>query len=312
MLVIFSHPVKWHFSQRRLPESILMNTLDSCTPTFLSRVDSSQGTLNNTNSDDQALLPAVVAAVQAAGKRIKDRFSPDARPHDLHDIGSMIHANDDVSLEIMRNALAKARPAIQWAQDEGGGGHLPPGECWVTDPVEGAINQIHGLTEWCVTITLVRDNVPVLTAVYLPLTDQTYTALRGGGATCDGMRLQTSLKTALNAALVGTGQAVPGESVDTYRRLGQSVTAMLSAALVVRVSVPATWQLIHIAAGRLDVFWQYSNVRCGLLAGALLVAEAGGKITDVDGQPWNLNSRHFLASAPALHEAAVKALSSVA
>ncbi len=289
-----------------------MNAADSRAPTFLSGADSSTGTLTNTNSDDQVLLPVVVAAVQAAGIRIKDRFSPDARPRDLHDIGSMIHANDEVSLEIMRHALAKVRPAIQWAQDEGGGGALPPGEWWVTDPVEGAINHIHGLTEWCVTMTLVRDNIPVLTAVYLPLTGQTYTALRGGGASLDGVRLQTSLKTALNAALVGTGQAVPGESADTYRRMGQSVTAMLRAALVVRASVPATWQLIHIAAGRLDVFWQYSNVRSGLLAGALLVAEAGGTITDINGQPWTLNSNHFLASTPALHEAAVKALSSIA
>ncbi len=288
-----------------------MNTADSCAPTFLSSADSSTGTVNDARSDDHALLPVVVAAVQAAGNRIKDRFSPDARPRDLHDIGSMIHANDEVSLEIMRRAMVEARPAIQWAQDEGGGGALPPGEWWVTDPVEGAINHIHGLTEWGVTITLVRDNVPVLAVVYLPLAGHTYTALRGGGATLNGVPLQTSLKTDLGAALVGTGQAVPGESPDTYRRIGQSISAMLNSALVVRASVPATWQLIHIAAGKLDVFWQYSNVRSGLLAGALLVAEAGGKITAIDGAPWTLNSSHFLASAPALHGQAVNALSGV-
>jgi myo-inositol-1(or 4)-monophosphatase len=290
----------------------MMPTINSSEHTFLSRSDSPLGTAHIANSDDQALLPLVVAAVQAAGNRIKDRFSTDARPRSLHDIGSMIHANDALSLDTMRVALVKAKPNTQWAEDEGGGGALPPGEWWVTDPVEGAINHIHGMPEWCITITLVRDNIPVLTVVYLPLVNQTYTALRGGGATLNGAPLHTSLKADLKAAIVGTGQAVPGETVETYRRIGESVTAMLGAALVVRVSVPATWQLIHIAAGRLDVFWQYSNVRSGLLAGALLVAEAGGKITDIDGEDWTLTSRHFLASTPALHAAAVNVLSSIA
>ncbi len=274
-------------------------------PAFIARAESPAVVVHGA---DQALLPFVVAAVHAAGNRIKELFSPDARPLNVQDIGRMIHANDSVSMDILRHALMQAAPSIQWAEDESAGGALPPGQWWVTDPVEGAINHIHGMTEWCVTTTLVRNNIPVLTVVYLPMTSHTYTALRGGGAYLNGAPLQVSAKTALNAALVGTGQAIPGESDATYVRIGQSVTAMLNAALVVRVSVPATLQLIHIAAGRLDVFWQYSNVRSGLMAGALLVAEAGGVITDVDGQPWSLQSSHFLATAPALHPAAVKAL----
>lgn len=294
-----------------------MNTLSSPVATFLPRSKATHGVIDSVvysaaESADHALLPIAVAAVHAAGNRMKERFLPDSRPRDLQDIGSMIHANDGMSMGILRQALAQAAPTIKWAEDEAGGGALPPGQWWVTDPVEGAVNHIHGMTQWCVTITLVRHNIPVLTVVYLPMTGHTYTALRGGGTALNGAPLQASTKTALNAAMVGTGQAVPGESADTYRRIGQSVTAMLSAALVVTVSVPATLQLIHIAAGRLDVFWQYSNVRSGLLAGALLVAEAGGTVTDIDGQPWSLHSKNFLASAPALHQAAVEALSDIA
>ena len=84
---------------------------------------------------------------------------------------------------------------------------------------------------------------------------------------------------------------------------------MLGTALVVRVSVPATLQLIHVAAGRMDAFWQHSNVRVGLLGGALLVTEAGGTVTDTRGELWTLFSPTFLASAPALHAAAVAVLS---
>lgn len=266
----------------------------------------------NASADDASLLTLAVAAVQSAGLAVRARFRTDTRPGSRHDIGAMIAANDAVSLAVLRPALSSARPAAQWAGDEGGSGLLPAGEWWVVDPVEGAINHIHGLPDWGVTATLVRDNVAVLTVVHLPLRAETYTALRGGGAWLNGKRLQVSLKTALNAAMAGTGQAVPDEGSAIYEGIGRSVAAMLAAALVVRVSVPSTLQLIQVAAGSQDLFWQYSNVRSGLLAGALLVAEAGGEVTDLDGQPWRPDSSGFLACAPSLLAPAIHVLSGVA
>jgi myo-inositol-1(or 4)-monophosphatase len=264
-----------------------------------------------TIAEDEALMHATLAAVRAAGDHMKRLFTPDARPGDLQELVRAIHANDAESLGVLRAALLEARPTAGWAEDELESGELPPGEWWVTDPVEGNINHIHGMTDWCVTATLVKDNVPELTVVYLPLTGNTYTATRDGGAYLDGARIIPSAKQELDAALVGTGQARPGEDRETFRRIGESVTAMLDAALVVRVSVPATLQLIHVAAGRMDVFWQFSAVRSGLVAGALLVQEAGGTVTDIHGLPWRLASPDFLASAPALHDAAVAVLSSI-
>lgn len=260
---------------------------------------------------DQALLPAVVAALRAAGSLLLERFTPAARPGDYDELVAAIRANDAAALGRLRPALERARPGAGWVDDELETGELPPGEWWVTDPAEGNINHIHGMPEWGVTATLVRDNVPVLAAVYLPAVDRTYSAVRGRGAHLDGVRLRPSAKANLGAALVGTGQARPGEDAETYRRIGRSVTAMLERALVVRVSVPATLQLVEVAAGRTDAFWQYSQVRSGLLAGALLVQEAGGTVSDTRGRPWGLASADFLAAAPLLHGAAVDALASV-
>lgn len=259
--------------------------------------------------DDARLLHQVVAAVEAAGRAVRGRFSSSARPADRPDIGAMIAANDAVALGVLRQALSAARPVAQWDENEAGAGPLPPGEWWVVDPVEGAINHIHGLPDWAVTATLVRDNAPVLTAVHLPMRGETFSAIRGGGAWMGKQRLHVSGKSALNAAMVGTGQAVPDEGRATYRRIGQSVAAMLEAALVVRMSVPATLQLIQVASGRQDLFWQHSQVRSGLLAGALLVAEAGGCIVDLDGRPWHTGSNDFLAGAPGLVAPAVTVLS---
>ncbi len=261
---------------------------------------------------DDALLTEVVSIVEAAGALLQKRFTTaPPRLDTFEEIVAAIDANDTAVLDVLREPLLAARPGSGWVEDELAGGQLPPGEWWVTDPAEGNINHIHGLTDWCVTATLVRDGVPVLTVVHLPLVGTTYTAVAGGGARQDGAPLRPSAKTSPRGALVGTGQARPGESAETYRRIGESVTAMLVAESVLRVSVPATLQLIHVAAGRMDAFWQFSDVRSGLVAGALLVSEAGGVLTDLHGAPWSLASADLLAAAPGLHGVVVDALAGV-
>ncbi|MGK3992705.1 inositol monophosphatase family protein [Sorangium sp. So ce1024] len=262
-------------------------------------------------ADDASLLPSVVAAVTAAGARLVGRFSTEPRLGSREEVFAALAANDAVSLDALLEPLSRARPGAGWVEDEIACGPLPPGEWWITDAVEGNINHVHGMTDWCVTATLVRDNEPVLAVVHLPLSGDTYTARKGAGAWLGTRRLRASTKTALDAAFVGTGQAAPDEDRETHRRIGQSVTAMLASALVLRVSVPATLQLVQVAAGRMDVFWQYSQVRSGLLPGALLVAEAGGAVTDTRGDRWTLASEDFLAAAPALHAGAVDVLSTL-
>ncbi|WP_218123985.1 inositol monophosphatase family protein [Quadrisphaera sp. DSM 44207] len=261
---------------------------------------------------DEALLAEVVAAAEAAGERLLERSPAAVRPRTREEVVAAIRAGDAASLAVLRPRLQAARPGAGWVEDELDDGALPAGEWWVVDPVEGAINHVHGLGEWAVTATLVRDGQPLLAVVHLPLARAVCTAVAGGGARLDGAVLRTSGKTELSAALVGTGQASPRESAGTFRLIGRSVTAMMAACGVARVSVPPTLQLLDVAAGRTDVFWQHSAVRSGLLAGALLVTEAGGTISDLHGKAWSLGSRDFLATAPALHSQAVDVLSPLA
>jgi myo-inositol-1(or 4)-monophosphatase len=263
---------------------------------------------------DGAVLAATVAAVRLAGRTMRDTFSERTRtPDTLDSLVRAIHANDDASLAIARRLLERALPTAGWVEDELEGGTLPPGDWWIFDAVEGNVNHVHGLSEWGISATLVRDGAPHLTAVYEPLADRLYTAVRGSGiAAVNGEPLRPSTKTGLNAAIVTTGQARPGESADTYRRIGASVTAMLNAALVVRMTVPATFQLGQVAGGQIDAFWQHSDVRSGLAAGALLVSEAGGSVTDLQGRPWTFASEDFLACAPGIRREALAVLGDVA
>ncbi|MDT7520514.1 inositol monophosphatase family protein [Rhodoferax sp. TBRC 17660] len=264
------------------------------------------------HSEDTLLLAQTAQAVHQTGQVLLQRFDTSARPADLPSLLAMIDANDEAATGHLRQLLQAIRPKANWLEDEKATGPLPVGEWWVVDPVEGNVNHIHGMGDWSVTATLVRDNEVVLTVVDEPLTFRVYTALRGHGAFLNGQPLQTSCKQDLRAALVSTGQATPDEDTSTRARLARSMAAMLEQALLVKTAVPATMQLVHVATGRLDAFWQSSNVLSGLVAGALLVREAGGVVTDWHGAPWTLASSDFVAAAPGLHTAAVKVLQQVA
>jgi myo-inositol-1(or 4)-monophosphatase len=257
------------------------------------------------------LLPAVARPVTAAGDRLLAGFSAAARPAGRADMAAVGDRTEELVLGTLRPELARLRPPAGWAGEEWETAPLPPGEWWVVDAVEGAVNYAHGMPEWGVTVTLVRDGQPVLAVVRQPVGDLTYTAVRGAGAYLNGRRLRASAKADLGAAIVVTGQAEAGQA-GTYRRIGASVTAMLGRALLVRASVPSTFPMLLVAAGHNDVFWQYEPVLPGVAAGALLITEAGGTVSRIDGSPWSPGSPDILAAAPALHRPAVAVLAAVA
>ncbi|MGO4459451.1 inositol monophosphatase [Streptomyces sp. M-16] len=268
-------------------------------------------TLQTTDAaaSDADLLDQTSVAVRAAGSALRERFGEVVRYQNREELMNALAANDDTALDILRPRLTRLRPDAGWVEDELDGGALPPGEWWVVDPAEGNVNHLHALPDWAVTATLVRENQPVLTVVHLPLTGETYTALTGAGAYVDGRPLHVSRTADLGLSLVATSQARPDEDKNVVRRVGSSITAMLFDALVVRTSVPATLHLLNVAAGRIDAFWQFAGARADLLPGALLVTEAGGRISDAEGRPWTPQSESFLAAAPGVHAQAVATLS---
>ncbi|MFF7076979.1 inositol monophosphatase family protein [Streptomyces lavendulae] len=269
------------------------------------------GTLRTTDvvTSDADLLDRTATAVRAAGAALRERFGEVVRYETREELMHALAANDSAALDILRPRLTSLRPEAGWVEDELDGGALPPGEWWVVDPAEGNVNHLHALPEWAVTATLVRENQPVLTVVHLPLTGETYTALTGAGAHLDGRPLHVSGTADLGLSIVATSQARPDEDEKVVRRVGSSITAMLFDALVVRTAVPATLHLTNVAAGRTDAFWQFAGARADLLPGALLVTEAGGRISDAEGRPWTPQSGSFLAAAPGVHTEAVATLS---
>lgn len=258
-------------------------------------------------ADDIAALPAVCEVARAAGSRLLSLYSPAARPQSRVDMFAAGRANEAAAMDGLQAALRDIRPQARWLEEEMETTALPSGEWWAVDSVEGNVNHVHGLGEWCVSITLIRDQVPVLTAVHQPVGDLIYTAVRGGGAHRNGAVLQVSAKKDLDAAIVATGQA-EADQTELHRRLADSVLAMLPHALFVRTTVPSTFPMLLVALGQNDAFWQFGPVLPGIAAGILLISEAGGVISQIDGAPWQPGSPDVLAAAPGLHSAIVQHL----
>lgn len=251
------------------------------------------------------VLNTMVQAAEKAGAALLASYDPASRPADrkaMYELGTRLEA---ASTTIVRDALDGVADVGWWDEDESGR-EVPPGRWWVVDGTEGAVNHVHGLPEWGVTITLVTDGRPELTVVRQPVGDLTYTAERGQGAFLNGQPLRASAKTELSAAAVTASQA--GNSPAVHERFASRFAAMASKALLVRNTIPTTFPLLGVAAGQYDVFWQYEPDLPGNAAGSLLAAEAGAIVTDLAGAAWDVNSADILVAAPGLHAAALEVL----
>lgn len=253
---------------------------------------------------DLALLPQVVAVARQAGARLLEDYSTEARPADRADMYAVGTRLEAASLDILLAGLTPLVPDAGWADDEATD---LPGAWWVADGIEGGVNHVHGLPEWAVDITLVRDNAPVLTVVHQPVGDLTWTAVRGGGAHLNGRPLRVSAKTALDASIVAGSQAGPDTVAN--KRFVDSLAVLMGRGLLVRNTIPTTFPLLLLASGQLEAFFQYQPDLPGVSAGSLLAAEAGALVTDLRGAPWRPGAQDVLIAAPGVHAALLELLS---
>jgi len=209
----------------------------------------------------------------------------------------------DVAVERRFRALIAERfPDHQiLAEELGGAAAVPPGPCWVFDPIDGTTNFAHGLPIFCASLALEIDGVAEVGAVYDPNRRELFTAERGGGAFLNGRPLRVS-----PAARLVDAMLVTGFPYDVHTRVDEIVGlfgAFVGRARAVRRLGSAALDLCYVAAGRLDGFWETDLKPWAIAGGALIVAEAGGRVTDTDGAPFASRGGHVLATNGHLHEA---------
>jgi myo-inositol-1(or 4)-monophosphatase len=183
--------------------------------------------------------------------------------------------------------------------EETGDRDARPRFCWVLDPIDGTTNYAHGLPIFCASLALEIDAVAVVGAVYDPTRRELFTAERGHGAWLNGAPLRVSASSALIDSLLVTGFHYDIHRDPAY--LIELFGEFISRARAVRRLGSAALDLCYVAAGRFDAFWEHKLQPWDVAAGALIVEEAGGKVTTIEGGPFQSRSGSVLASNGGVH-----------
>jgi myo-inositol-1(or 4)-monophosphatase len=172
--------------------------------------------------------------------------------------------------------------------------------CWIFDPIDGTTNFAHGLPIFCASLALEVDGRLTVAAVYDPTRDELFTAERGHGAWLNDRRLAVTTTARLVDALLVTGfpYTVHEDPADTLELFGRFIRTSRA----VRRLGSAALDVCYVAAGRLDGFWEQGLGPWDIAAAALLVEEAGGRVTDLDGGPFAVRAGRLVASNGAVHE----------
>jgi len=214
----------------------------------------------------------------------------------------------DVAVERMFRDLIASRFPDHYvlAEELGGSATVPAGACWIFDPIDGTTNFAHGLPIFCSSLALEIDGVAEVAAVYDPNRRELFTAERGGGAFVNGTPLKVSAAERLVDSML-----VTGFPYDVHKRVEEIVGlfgAFVGRARAVRRLGSAAIDLCWVAAGRMDGFWESDLKAWDIAGGALIVAEAGGRVTSLDGSPFASRSGSVLASNGQIHEAMVEVI----
>jgi myo-inositol-1(or 4)-monophosphatase len=245
------------------------------------------------------LLEVAEGAARIGGQIVLDGFGGGAENIRAKAPGDWVSDVDTASENAVREALAEHEPDIAFFGEESGGERASLG--WLVDPLDGTANFLHGLPAVGVSIGLVRDGQPIVGVVHAPMLGDTYCATQGGGATLNGAPLAVSTR-APSEAIPATGFPFRHkEWIDGYLAVYRSAYSIVED---LRRVGAASLDLAWSAAGVFDGFFELGLGPWDVAAGALLVREAGGVVTDWVGDPdeW-LVSGNILAGPPAVHAA---------
>ena len=219
-----------------------------------------------------------------------------------------VSAADVRAEQILREELARARPGYGFLMEESGSRPAAQAEerRWIVDPLDGTSNFLHGLPHFAISIALEDRGELVAGVVYDPIKDELFWAEKGVGAYLNDRRIRVSSRLRLSDALVATGTPFKGHG-EVPRFLAE-LAVVLGATAGVRRWGAAALDLAYVAAGRYEAYWERDLASWDTAAGAVLVREAGGYVTEIGGQAFRTDSASILAATAAMHPAMLSLL----
>jgi myo-inositol-1(or 4)-monophosphatase len=251
------------------------------------------------------LATAVEAVVRAGNLQIA-KFGTNVRVEKKGAIDLVTEV--DVEVETMFRAMIAERfPEHDVLAEEMGGGLRGATHCWVFDPLDGTTNFAHGVPIFCASLALEIDGEAVVAAVYDPNRRELFTAEKGVGSWLNGERLRVSTNATVLESMLVTGFPYNvHQDADAFVKVFAQV---LAHARAIRRLGSAAIDISWVAAGRMDGFWEAALKTWDTRAAALILEEAGGKVTGMDGQTWNPTRGDILATNGLIHDEVLKLIS---
>ena len=243
-------------------------------------------------------LSIAIEAATRAGQIIR---SASERPREVTHKGAvdLVTQVDRAAETSIREVLSHHTPSIPILGEEEGGPIEQPTR-WVVDPLDGTTNFVHGFPTYAVSIALEVDGRSQCGVILDPVRWTFYSATRGGGAFCDERPMQVSTCTSLDVALLGTGFAYDRRTRAAFYL--SYVQAFMVRAQGIRRAGAAAMDLVMVADGRLDGFWEFNLSPWDVAAGKLLVEEAGGRVSNHTGESLEARSPNPIASNGRIHD----------
>ena len=253
-----------------------------------------------------ALLNVMVQAAMKAGRSLSRDFGEVQNLQvSMKGPGDYVSQADRKAEEIVFAELSKARPGYAFLMEERGAVEGEDAQHrWIVDPLDGTTNFLHGIPLFSVSIALERQGQVVAGVVYNPAMDELYTAERGGGAFMNDRRLRVAGRSKLTDAVIGCG--VPHLGRGQHGNFLIELRNVMAEVSGVRRLGSAALDLAYVAAGRMDGFWETGLSSWDIAAGILLVREAGGFVSDMDGAQNMLDNGEVVAGNELIQRALLK------
>ncbi len=213
---------------------------------------------------------------------------------------------DRAAEALILESLSGRFPDHGFYAEESGANGSPSSHVWLIDPLDGTTNFAHGYPQFSVNLALQIDGRTELSVTFDPLRDELFTAQRGRGAFLNGRPIHVSTTSQLSTSLLVTGFPYDRQT-SAHNNLRQFKAFLMKAQGVLRAG-SAALDLAAVACGRLDGYWEFKMNPWDLAAGALLVEEAGGRVTTPSGEPVGSQPRDIVASNGRIHEAMLDVL----
>jgi len=257
--------------------------------------------------ETEEILQKAQRLAREAGKIQRDHYETDIEIRTKSAAIDLVTEVDHACEKLIVDALTRERPEDAILAEEGGGtDHEGATWRWVIDPLDGTTNYAHGYPRFCVSIGVEHQGERTVGVVYDPLLDELYSAVRGGGASCNGRPIHVSEEPDFANALLATGFAY-----DVQRSLEDNLNHfadVVKRARAVRRDGSAALDLCYVAAGRFDGFWEMKLHAWDVAAGLLIVEEAGGRISNMSGGPADRSGKQTVATNGHIHDTLIRLL----